>query len=319
VPRHVRQSCTTDPAWGCPPQERGLAQHVRRGVVILDKAAGCTSRQAAERVRRALGAAKVGHGGTLDPAVTGVLPVLLDRATPVAALLLGCDKVYEGVMQLHGDVPDEGLEAALGGLRGVIVQTPPRRSRVKRVPRERAVHAFEVTRRCGRRAEFVVRCQGGTYVRKLVHDLGQALGCGAHMAALRRTQAGPFSLEEAASQDLIDRAAGQARAGDEAALRALVRPMAEVACRLLPQVRMDDGAVDAVCCGVPLAVPGVCELDDFAAGDAVALLTLKGELVGIGTAQMGSPEVLEAHRGIAVVPGRILMAPGTYPGRRAAP
>ena len=111
---HVRWDCATDPACGCPPRERGLAEYVDWGVVILDKPAGCTSRRAADRVRRALGAAKVGHGGTLDPGVTGVLPVLLGRATPVAAVLLGCDKAYEGVMQLHGEVPDDALRAALG-------------------------------------------------------------------------------------------------------------------------------------------------------------------------------------------------------------
>jgi H/ACA ribonucleoprotein complex subunit 4 len=318
MPFHVRCDCPTDPACGCPPRDRALADYVRWGVVVLDKPPDCTSRRAADRVRRALGAARVGHGGTLDPAVTGVLPVLLDRATPVAAVLLSCDKAYEGAMQLHGDVPDDKLAAAVVTLRGVIVQTPPRRSRVKRAPRERAVHAFDVTRRSGRRAEFSVRCQGGTYVRKLIHDLGRHLGCGAHMISLRRTRAGPFTLNEAVVEERVLEAAHRAQRGDETPLRALVWPVDEVVCRVLPRVSLDDGAVDAVCCGVPLAVPGVCGLDEFGAGDEVAMTTLKGELIGLGQARMGSAELQEAQNGLAVLPRRILMARGVYPGRGAA-
>jgi len=315
---HVRCECTSDPRHGCAPRERALPDYLRRGVVVLDKPPGCTSRRAADRVRQALGGTRVGHGGTLDPGVTGVLPVLLDEATPAAAVLLGCDKAYEGAMQLHGDVPDGELAAAMDGLCGVIVQRPPRRSRVRRVPRERAVRAFTVTERAGRSVVFAVRCQGGTYVRTLVHDLGQALGTGAHMAALRRTQAGPFGLHEAVKHEQVERAVAQARAGDEAPLRSLVHPVDEVVCRVLPRLSMDDGAVDAVCCGVPLAVPGVCGFDDFLAGEAVALMTLKGELVGVGRARADSESLAAAQRGVAATPRRVFLARGTYPSHGGA-
>jgi len=310
---HVRAECATDPACGCPPRERELREYIRWGVVVLDKPPDCTSRRAADAVRRALGAAKVGHGGTLDPAVTGVLPVLLDRATPVAAVLLGCDKEYEGTLRLHGEVTDTGLAAAVARLCGVIVQTPPRRSRVKRVPRERAVHVFEVTRRSGRQAEFRVRCQGGTYVRKLIHDLGQGLGCGAHMARLRRTHAGRFSLEQAVPREAVEEAARRALQGDEAVLRGLVHPADEVICRVLPRLTVDDGAVEAVCSGAPLAVPGVCGLDEFEAGERIAMTTLKGELIGMGEARMDFGDVLAARHGIVATPRRILMERGIYP------
>jgi H/ACA ribonucleoprotein complex subunit 4 len=290
---------------------------VRWGVVLLDKPAGTTSRRAADRVRALLGAPKAGHGGTLDPAVTGVLPVLLAKATRAAGVLLGCDKAYEGLMVLHGDVSDEQLEAGMEHFRGVIEQTPPRRSRVKRVARRRAVHLFEVTERRGRAAEFAVGCQGGTYVRKLVHDLGEVLGCGAHMARLRRTQAGPFTLEECARMDEVERAADDLARGRLESLAPLVRPVEEALARLLPRLWVDDGAVDPVCSGAELAVPGICELDEFRRDDAVMVLTLKGELVGIGRALRDAAQVAKADRGAAVAVHTVLMARGIYPSRSA--
>ncbi len=311
--RYVKTRCTTDPAYGCPPAERELDEYVRWGVVILDKPAGPTSHGAADAVRRLLGASRAGHGGTLDPAVTGVLPVLLDKSTRAAGLLLGCDKAYSGVMALHGDVADEELEDALGGFRGVVEQLPPRRSRVKRAPRQRRVHAFEITGRQGRRAEFTVRCQGGTYVRKLVHDLGQELGCGAHMFELRRTQSGPFALEDCATMAALEGACALAGAAREEALRRLVRPVEDVVIRLLPQVCMGDGAVRSICDGFPLAVPGVCELDEFAKDAPVAAMTMKGELVGIGKALLDSDTIRAGQRGLAVAVHTVLIDRDAYP------
>jgi len=313
VARYVKTRCVTDPSHGCAPAARELAEYVRWGAVILDKPAGPTSRKAGEAVRRLVGAAKVGHGGTLDPMVTGVLPVLLGKSTRVAGLLLGSDKAYTGVMVLHGDVSDEELQEALCGFQGVIEQLPPRRSRVKRAPRRRRVHAFEATGRDGRRVEFTVRCQGGTYVRKLVHDLGQALGCGAHMVGLRRTQSGPFALEDCVTMAAIERACALSDSERDEALRRIVLPVEAVVGRLLPQVRMADGAVCSVCDGFPLAVPGVCELDEFCAGAPVAALTMKGELVGIGEALLDSGTILAERSGLAVAVHTVLMHRGTYP------
>ena len=310
---HVKQVCATDPAFGCRPQERGPADRIRWGVVLLDKPSGPTSRQAAEQVGRMLGAAKVGHGGTLDPKVTGVLPVLLERSTRVAEVLLGCDKSYEGTMDLHGEVADAALEEGLAALRGVVEQMPPRRSAVRRRLRERAVHRFEVTGRQGRQARFAVDCQGGTYVRKLVHDLGEGLGCGAHMTSLRRTRAAGFAIEECVTTEQVGEAAQALRAGDPEGLRQVVVPVEEVLARLLPQVRIEDGAVEPVSTGYPLAVPGVCELEEFGEGERVMVVTMKGELVGLGQALMSSGEILGAQHGLAVRMVHVLAEQGVYP------
>ncbi len=311
--RHVKEKCSTDPSYGCPPCARELAEHIRWGVVVLDKPPGLTSRRAADRVRWLLGADKVGHGGTLDPMVTGVLPVLLGRSTRVAGLLLGCDKAYAGVMALHGDVADGELEGALGQFRGVIEQIPPRRSRVKRAARLREVHAFEITGREGRRAEFTVRCQGGTYIRKLIHDLGRELGCGAHMLKLRRTCAGPFTADDCVAMAGMEEASRSMAQGQEEPVRGVVRPVEEVVRALLPGVWMADGAVNSVCGGFPLMAPGVCELDDFERGARVAAMTMKGELVGIGKALLSWDEILAAERGPAIAVGSVLMERDLYP------
>ncbi len=309
--RHVRFEAATDCRYGCAPGEREFEQHIELGVVPLDKPAGQTSRQAGEAVRRLLGASKAGHGGTLDPNVTGVLPVLLGRATKVASVLLRCDKAYEGGMHLHGDVDDGELEQGLQALRGTITQLPPVRSAVKRRERQREVYRFDVTERAGRDARFLVECERGTYVRKLVHDLGQELGCGAHMTWLRRTCAAGFGIADCVTLEQVSRACRRGTA------RGVVVPVERVLARLLPGVWIADGAVQPVCTGYPVAVPGIAALDDFGAGDAVAIYTLKGEAVGIGEALVGSQQLLSAERGEAVKPVGVLMERDVYPPWRS--
>jgi len=306
---HVRQVCATDPSFGGAPADRSPAEWVRWGAVLLDKPSGPTSRRAAQRVGRLLGADKVGHGGTLDPKVTGVLPVLLEKSTRAAEVLLGRDKSYEGTMSLHGDVDNAALGRGLAALRGVIEQMPPRRSAVARRLRERAVYRFEVTGRSGREAQFTVDCQGGTYIRKLVHDLGSELGCGAHMTSLRRTRAAGFGIEECVTTEQVAEAV---QAGGREALRRVVLPVEEVLGRLLPQVQVEDGAVEPLCTGYPLAAPGVCAAGEFGEGERVLVVTLKGEVVGLGRALMGWQQALEARHGLAVRMEQVLMEKGTY-------
>jgi len=245
--------------------------------------------------------------------VTGVLPVLLGRATPVANWLLGREKTYAGTMLLHADVPAEALRDGVARFRGTIRQLPPVRSRVRRAVRQRVVYEFELTGRSGRRCGFRVRCQGGTYIRKLIHDLGQELGSGAQMLSLRRTQSGPFALGECVTLDDVACAADEPDERREAALRRVVRSVEEVIARVLPSVWVDDGAVHSLCTGYPLAAVGVCWLEPFDAGRQVAVITLKGELVGVGTALMGCQDILGSAAGLAVEMDRVMMAEDVYP------
>lgn len=176
-----------------------------RSIILLDKPAGPTSLEAAETVRRIFSAKKSGHAGTLDPGATGVLIIALDEATKAMPMLMNLTKEYEGVMHVHRDFSGKELRKAVKSFTGKIIQKPPVRSAVSRQPRERDIYSFEITGIRGRDAHFRVRCQAGTYVRKLCSDLGEKMGTQAHMKSLRRTRAGPFSLKDCVAMERLER------------------------------------------------------------------------------------------------------------------
>lgn len=206
------------------------------GLLLVDKPAGPTSHDIVDRIRRHFRIAKVGHGGTLDPMATGLLVILLGRGTKLSNAVMGADKTYEGTMRLGvttdsedrdgrvvaeadaSGVPRERLEAEMKKWMGDVMQTPPMVSAIKRdgvplyklarkgqtVEREpRLVHVYEFVLLdfAPPRARFRLRCSKGTYVRTLCGDIGRALGCGAHLEELRRTQSGALKLHDAATLD----------------------------------------------------------------------------------------------------------------------
>ena len=177
---------------------------LKKGIVFVDKPAGITSFQLVEKVKKILGAEKAGHSGTLDLAVTGVMLITLNEATKAMPVLVELDKEYEGLMQVHGDIKNHVIEETCNLFIGKIIQKPPRRSAVKREPREREVYGFRVLGIDNRKVHFSVRCQSGTYIRKLCSDIGEKLGCGAHMIKLRRTRLGPFTLKSCTDLDKLD-------------------------------------------------------------------------------------------------------------------
>lgn len=221
------------------------------GILLLDKPLGLTSNAALQKVRWLLNAEKAGHTGSLDPLATGVLPLCFGEATKFSQYLLDADKGYETLMQLgattttgdaEGDVLERrpvtvdraAIEAVLPQFRGDIRQVPPMYSALKRdgQPLYKLARAGEVVEREARsvtiarlelldcaddRASLRVACSKGTYIRTLVEDIGQVLGCGAYVAALRRTQAGPFGLEQAVTLETLEQlhAEGGAQALDQ--------------------------------------------------------------------------------------------------------
>lgn len=296
------------------PDERPVEEHLRLGVVAVDKPKGPTSHQVAAWVRDVLGVEKAGHGGTLDPNVTGVLPMGLDDATKVLPLLLEAGKEYVGVMRLHGDVPRKVLEKAFRQYVGTVEQTPPVRSAVKRERRTREVYQLRLLEWEGRDVLFRVKCEAGTYIRKLVHDMGESTGPGAHMEELRRTRAGTVDEGDAVTlHELKDAHAFWTEDGDDRWLRDAVRPL-ETVLAPMKRVVVRDTAVDALSHGAPLAVPGIVAVEkDLAVGDTCAVTTLKGEAVLWGEAKLDADVILAHDSGIAVVPERVVMRPGTYP------
>lgn len=244
-----------------------------------------------------------------------MLPIALGRARNVLNYVVHSDKRYVCVMVLHGVAPEERVREVCQEFVGPIYQRPPLKASVERRLRVRKIFSIDVQEVRGRLVLMVVHCEAGTYIRKLCYDIGEVLGVGAHMAELRRVQAGPFSEDEGlvTMHELHEAVVAWKELGDEEPLRRAVMPV-EVVARGLPKITVRDSAVDAVCHGAFLTAPGVLTLtSDVRKGETVAIMTLKGELVALASALMDAREILEAHKGMVAKPLRVVMLPGTYP------
>lgn len=177
-----------------------------KGFIILDKPSGITSFEACDAVRKKVGAEKAGHAGTLDPNVTGVLIIALNKATKLMPLFEKLDKTYEGKAHLHQNISLKKLKETIKKkFIGKIKQLPPRKSRVARIEREREIYEFSVLKKKNKDFWFKISCQAGTYIRKLIHDLGKELGIGCHMTQLRRLKQGPFTIKQAVTIEKLSK------------------------------------------------------------------------------------------------------------------
>jgi len=280
------------------------------GLLIIDKPRGPSSHQVTAWAGEILGA-RVGHAGTLDPGVSGILTVMIGKAVRLAPLLLSEEKEYVCLVRLHGDPAAGRVEAALAEFTGRIYQRPPRKSAVARNLRIRMVHEVELLDTDGRLLLIRVRCDAGTYIRSLCHHLGLALGTGAHMVELRRTRSGQFHESQSCTlQELAD-AAEAARLGNPCILQSLIQSP-EKALDSLPKVILRDTAVDAVCHGAVLARPGLSSYDEFGKGVTVVLTTSRCELVALGRTLVSSKEAGSLKNGLIISPSTVFMEPGTY-------
>ena len=310
----IKKDAKTDLKFGCRPEERKTEEIIDYGVVNIDKPKGPTSHQVSEYAQKILGIKKAGHSGTLDPAVTGVLPVALGRATRIVQTLLTAGKEYIGIMHIHKEIGEEKLKETIKNhFIGKIRQLPPIKSSVKRELRTREIYYFEILEIEEKDAIFKIGCQAGTYIRKVVHDLGQKLNVGAHMAELRRTKAGPFTEENLFTlQDLIDAVYYYKKENNEKFIRNVIQPL-ENAVGHLPKIWVFDAAVKSLCHGAYLKMPGISKLNDsIRENDVVALMTLKDELIALGAAKTDSEKILKKEKGIAVKTEKVFMSPNIY-------
>lgn len=247
--------------------------------------------------------------------MTGVLPVALEEATKVIQALLVAGKEYVGVMKLHKDAPEGKVREVFNEFQGKIYQRPPTRASVKKAIRVRTIYYLDILEIEGRNILFKVGCEAGTYIRKLVFDIGRALGCGAHMHELRRIRAGPFTEDKnmVTLHDILYLYDRWREAGDIKMLRKFILPM-ERALDFMPKIFIRDSAVDAICHGAHLTAPGITHVESgIKPSDKVAVFTLKGEAVALGTAIASTEEILKATHGIMVKTDRVLMPRGIYP------
>lgn len=263
-------------------QKKSVQELLEFGIINIDKCSGPTSFSVSEFVKKKLNLRKTSHFGTLDPKVTGVLPVALNRACKLTGFFLGEDKEYIGIMRLHEEVPLKKIQEIIDNkFLGKIIQMPPVKSRVKRQLRERAIHKFELLEQSegGKDILFKVSCQGGTYIRKLIDDLGKELGIGAHMLELRRIRAGIFKEDSIVSLYDFEKAVKEYKNGDEKALREMIFP-GEIISELHPVVQINSHDLKKIFAGKPIHKEDLTKKEDFEK-DSLICVFCEDQFVGV--------------------------------------
>ena len=305
----------TDDAYGTYYDKRTIEQLLNYGIILLDKPPGPTSHETVAWTKRILKLPKIGHSGTLDPQVSGVLPLGLGEATKALGVLLYGPKEYHALGRIHSLPSKEKLDEVIDLFRGEIFQKPPQRSAVVRQTRTRTIYEFEVLEQKERLLLTRVLCEAGTYIRKLYYDLGEILGPGATMIELRRTRVDQFYESDGlvTLHELANAFALWEEKKDDSKLMKMIKPV-EFALSELKSVVIRDSAVDALCHGAQLAIPGILQISpNLKKGDIVAVYTQKGEGVALAESTMSEEEIRDATKGYAFETRRIIMTPNTYP------
>lgn len=232
-------------------EQRPLQELIRFSIINIDKPTGPTSFSVSQFVKDKLKLNKTSHFGTLDPMVSGVLPVGLGRACRLSDYFMHSDKEYVGIMRLHKEVSDDVLEKEVKNFIGKIKQMPPIRSRVKRAFREREVKSFRLLERQGKDILFISNVEAGTYIRKLIHDIGEKIG-GAHMLELRRVKASIFREEDSLTLYEFEKAVDLSNSGDESLLRKILIPADYAISLIMPAVQIKEESLKQALTGKPI-------------------------------------------------------------------
>ena len=305
----------TDNNFGTYYDKRTIEQLLNYGIILLDKPPGPTSHETVAWTKRILNISKVGHSGTLDPQVSGVLPLGLGEATKSLGVLLYGPKEYHALGRIHSLPSKEKLNEVINMFKGEIYQKPPQRSAVVRKTRTRTIYELEVLEQKERLLLMRVLCEAGTYIRKLYYDIGEILGPGGTMIELRRTRVDQFRETDGlvTLHELADAYAFWKEKKDDSKLLKIIKPV-EIALSELKSVIIRDSAVDAMCHGAQLAIPGILQISsNLKKGEMVGIYTQKGEAVALAESTLSEDEIREATKGYAFETKRIIMAPNTYP------
>jgi len=312
MPVLIKKEAKTNNKFGCNPLERTTETLIKYGLVNINKQQGPTSHQVSDMVQKILNINKAGHSGTLDPNVTGCLVIALDKATRVIDTLLKEGKEYVCLMRIHSEVPKDKIEKTFKSYLGKIEQLPPVRSAIKRQLRTREIYDLKILELDGQNILFRVKCQAGTYIRKLCHDIGLSLGTNAHMVQLVRTQVGPFNDKNWHSLHDLKDAYETYKEGNDKLLREIIVPI-EFSVQTLPRIWVFDSTVDPLCHGADLSMPGISKLEDYIEErDLVAILTLKNELICLGESLTTAKKMYKNSSGRAVKTKKVFMERKTY-------
>uniref|UniRef100_A0A1J3H9Z4 H/ACA ribonucleoprotein complex subunit 4 n=1 Tax=Noccaea caerulescens TaxID=107243 RepID=A0A1J3H9Z4_NOCCA len=315
---NVRTGHYTPISAGHSPLKRPLIDYIRYGVINLDKPANPSSHEVVAWIKRILRVEKTGHSGTLDPKVTGNLIVCIDRATRLVKSQQGAGKEYVCVARLHSAVPDVAKVArALESLTGAVFQRPPLISAVKRQLRIRTIYQSKLLEYDADRhlVVFWVSCEAGTYIRTMCVHLGLLLGVGGHMQELRRVRSGILGENDnmVTMHDVMDAQWMYDNYKDETYLRRVIMPL-EVILTSYKRLVVKDSAVNAICYGAKLMIPGLLRFEnDIDVGTEVVLMTTKGEAIAVGIAEMTTSVMATCDHGVVAKIKRVVMDRDTYP------
>ena len=317
---NVRTGHYTPIPSGSSPLKRKLKDYLSYGVINLDKPANPSSHEVVAWIRRILRVEKTGHSGTLDPKVTGCLIVCINRATRLVKAQQSAGKEYVAVVKFLSAIEKEAKVAqAIETLTGALFQRPPLISAVKRQLRVRTIYKstlieFDKKRSLG---VFWVSCQAGTYIRTLCVHLGLLTGTGGHMQELRRVRSGALNENKhlVTMHDVMDAQYQYDNHKDESYLRRVVMPL-EILLVSYKRVVVKDSAVNAICYGAKLMIPGLLRYaDGIDVNDEVVLMTTKGEAIAVGIAQMNTAIMATCDHGVVAKIKRVIMERDSYPRR----
>ena len=264
-------------------QNKSVQELLEFGILNIDKPSGPTSFNTSDQVRKILGLRKTSHFGTLDPKVTGVLPIALNRACKLTGYFISHDKEYVGIMRFHEDIEQEKIEQAIKNkFLGEITQMPPVKSRVKRQNRQRTIYTFQILEQSEENPKdfvFKSKVQGGTYIRKLIDDLGKELGVGAHMLELRRISAGIFDESNSYTLYDLEKAVEEYKKGNEESLKKMIIP-AEIITEIHKEVQIKPGNLNQIFTGKAVMKKDIIKNNNLKIGEIISIFC-KDQFIGM--------------------------------------
>lgn len=304
--------------FGASPLQRNIQDYVKSGCINLDKPSNPSSHEVVAWIKRILRVEKTGHSGTLDPKTSGCLIVCIERATRLVKSQQSAGKEYIGIFKLHGPVEsEEKILKAMDLLRAAQFQRPPLISAVKRQLRVRNIYdyklfEFDKEKNMG---IFWIKCEAGTYVRTYCVHIGLLLGVGGQMLELRRNKSGFHSEANGlvTMHDIQDAQWLYDNHKDESYLRRVIRPL-ECLLTNFKRIVMKDSAVNAICYGAKIMLPGVLKFEDgIELNEEIVIMTTKGEAVCLAVALMTTSTIASCDHGLVAKIKRVIMDRDTYP------
>ncbi len=306
----------TDADIGKIPDMRSVEERLNSGFILLDKPAGPSSHQVASWARDLFELERLGHGGTLDPFATGVLPLMAGKSMKLTKKILTHNKTYICVFRFASEPDADTLDEVITKMTGRIFNVPPEISAVKIQVRSRRIFKFEKLDSKNSQMVARIECEAGTYIRTMARDMGLLLGMKVELKELRREASGVFTLDDCVTlQQLADAYWLWKELDQPEALLRIIHPIEKLLLDY-PSATVKDSAAAAISHGAPLLRPGIVSIDSsISEGRDIVINTMKGETVGLVKLNVASDSVKEMESGEIARPNMVLLDQDLYPRR----